>query len=142
MFRVIDHELLMQKLMHGIKIAWLAVYLHGHTQSVALNDGSGRRVLSRPLTDTMGVFQGSALGPLFGHRAPGPALTARRRGSRPPKRKRRNDGMSTCFASKAVALDSGHDCDALEPSQFRAMSDAQNAKRNTSRHVSSDDTAC
>ena len=33
-FGVIDHELLMQKLMlHGIE-TWFATYLHGHTQSV------------------------------------------------------------------------------------------------------------
>ena len=63
---VIDHDLLMQKLMlHGIEISWLAAYLHGHTQSVSLKDTSGRRVLSRRLSSTMGVFQGSALGPLL-----------------------------------------------------------------------------
>ena len=65
-FDVIDHELLMQKLMlHGIEISWFAAYLHGHTQSVSLKNGSGSRVLSRPLPNTMGVFQGSALGPLL-----------------------------------------------------------------------------
>ena len=65
-FDVIDHTLLMQKLMlHGIEISWFAAYLNGHTQSVSLKDGSGRRVLSRPLSNTMGVFQGSALGPLL-----------------------------------------------------------------------------
>ena len=65
-FDVIDHDLLMQKLMlHGIEISWFAAYLHGHTQSVSLKDVSGRRVLSRPLSNAMGVFQGSALGPLL-----------------------------------------------------------------------------
>ena len=65
-FDVIDHDLLMQKLMmHGIETSWFAAYLHGHSQSVSLNDGSGRRVLSRSLPNTMGVFQGSALGPLL-----------------------------------------------------------------------------
>ena len=65
-FDVIDHELLIQKLMmHGIETSWFAAYLQGHTQSVSLSDGSGRRVLSRPLPNTMGVFQGSALGPLL-----------------------------------------------------------------------------
>ena len=65
-FDVIDRELLIQKLMmHGIETSWFAAYLQGHTQSVSLSDGSGRRVLSRPLPNTMGVFQGSALGPLL-----------------------------------------------------------------------------
>ena len=65
-FDVIDYELLMQKLMmRRIKIAWFAAYLHGHTQSVSFNDGSGRRVLSRSLSNTMDIFQGSALGPLL-----------------------------------------------------------------------------
>ena len=65
-FDVIDHELLIQKLMlHGIETSWFAAYLRGHTQSVSLNDGSGRRVLSQALPNNMGVFQGSALGPLL-----------------------------------------------------------------------------
>ena len=65
-FDVIDHELLLGKLtMHGIVTSWFAAYLQGHTQSVSLTDGSSRRVLSKPLANTMGVFQGSALGPLL-----------------------------------------------------------------------------
>ena len=65
-FDVIDHELLIKKLeMHGIETSWFAAYLQGHTQSVSLNDGSRRGVLSQPLPNTMGVFQGSALGPLL-----------------------------------------------------------------------------
>ena len=65
-FDVINHELLITKLkMHGIETSWFADYLQGHTQSVSLYDGSRRKVLSRPLPNTMGVFQGSALGPLL-----------------------------------------------------------------------------
>ena len=65
-FDVINHELLLSKLaMHGIETSWFAAYLQGHTQSVSLKDGSGNRVLSRPLPNTMGIFQGSALGPLL-----------------------------------------------------------------------------
>ena len=65
-FDVIDHEILLQKLsQYGIEISWFAAYLQGHTQSVSLNDGSGCRVLSRPLANNMGVFQGSVLGPLL-----------------------------------------------------------------------------
>ena len=65
-FDVINHDLLLAKLaMHGIETSWFASYLQGHTQSVSLKDGSGSRVLSQPLPNTMGVFQGSALGPLL-----------------------------------------------------------------------------
>ena len=65
-FDVIDHELLIGKLeMHGIETSWFTAYLQGHTQSVSLKNGPGCRVLSRPLPNTMGVFQGSALGPLL-----------------------------------------------------------------------------
>ena len=52
-------------MMHGIETSWFAVYLRGHTQSVSLSDRHRHRVLSRPLPITMGVFQGSALGPLL-----------------------------------------------------------------------------
>ena len=65
-FDVINHELLLAKLaMHGIETSWFAAYLQGHTQSVSLKDESGCRVLSQPLPNSMGVFQGSALGPLL-----------------------------------------------------------------------------
>lgn len=65
-FDVINHEILIEKLrLHGIDTSWFAAYLRGHTQSVSLCDKSSNRVLSRPLPNTMGVFQGSALGPLL-----------------------------------------------------------------------------
>ena len=65
-FDVINHELLLKKLqMHGIETSWFAAYLQGHTQSVSLYEGPGRKVISRPLSNNMGVFQGSALGPLL-----------------------------------------------------------------------------
>ena len=65
-FDVIDHKILLQKLaVHGIETSWFSAYLQGHTQSVSLTDGSNRKVLSRPLPINMGVFQGSALGPLL-----------------------------------------------------------------------------
>ena len=65
-FDAINHEILIQKLrLHGVETSWFAAYLHGHTQSVSLYDGSKSKVLSRPLPNNMGVFQGSALGPLL-----------------------------------------------------------------------------
>ena len=67
-FDAINHEILIQKLrLHGVETSWFAAYLQGHTQSVSLYDGSKSRskVLSRPLPNNMGVFQGSALGPLL-----------------------------------------------------------------------------
>ena len=51
--------------MHGIETTWFSAFLTGHTQSVSLSNGAGGRVLSRPLPNNMGVFQGSALGPLL-----------------------------------------------------------------------------
>ena len=52
-------------MMHGIEITWFAAFLHEHTQSVSLNVSSESRVLSQPPSNNMGVFQGSALGPLL-----------------------------------------------------------------------------
>ena len=62
---VINHEILIEKLrLHGTDASWFAAYLRGHNQSVSLCDKSSNRVLSRPLPNAMGVFQGSELGPL------------------------------------------------------------------------------
>ena len=65
-FDVFDHELLLDKLtLHGVETPWFAAYLRGHTQSVSMTDGSRRSILSRPLPNNMGVFQGSVLGPIL-----------------------------------------------------------------------------
>ena len=66
-FDVIDHSKLLTKLQqHGVDAEWFRSYLSDHTQSVSVTDPvSGRRCLSRPLRNGMGVFQGSALGPLL-----------------------------------------------------------------------------
>ena len=65
-FDVIPHSLLLSKLqLYGIDPAWFSSYLFGHTQSVSIPSPSGDRVVSIPLPNTMGVFQGSALGPLL-----------------------------------------------------------------------------
>ena len=66
MFDSIPHSLLLSKLqLSGIDPAWFSSYLVGHTQSVCISSSSGDRVVSKPLSNTMGVFQGSALGPLL-----------------------------------------------------------------------------
>ena len=67
-FDAINQEILISKLkLSGIDTSWFATYLQvpGHTQSVSLYAGSSRKVLSRPLSNSMGVSQGSALGPLL-----------------------------------------------------------------------------
>ena len=65
-FDVIDHTKLLSKLQaYSIDPTWFSSYLHGHTQSVCTVDGRGNRHLSKPLSNPMGVFQGSSLGPLL-----------------------------------------------------------------------------
>ena len=66
-FDVIDHTKLLTKLQqHGVDAEWFRFYLSNHTQSVSITDPvSGRKRLSRPLRNGIGVFQGSALGPLL-----------------------------------------------------------------------------
>ena len=65
-FDVIPHDQLLTKLqLHGIDPDWFSSYLTGHTQSVCISSSSGNQVFSKPLPNSMGVFQGSSLGPLL-----------------------------------------------------------------------------
>ena len=65
-FDVIPHSQLLTKLqLYNIDPSWFSAYLSGHTQSVSICTSSGSRVASKPLPNTMGVFQGSVLGPLL-----------------------------------------------------------------------------
>ena len=65
-FDVIDHQKLLTKLqMHGVDTSWFSAYLRNHTQSVSLTDNLGNNKKSSPLPNSVGVFQGSALGPLL-----------------------------------------------------------------------------
>ena len=65
-FDVIDHSKLLSKLQaYSIDPTWFSSYLRGHTQSVCTTDGRGNRLLSNPLPNPIGVFQGSSLGPLL-----------------------------------------------------------------------------
>ena len=65
-FDVIDHAKLLSKLsLHGIDTSWFSAYLRNHTQSVSLTDSLGAVKTSLPLPNSIGVFQGSSLGPLL-----------------------------------------------------------------------------
>ena len=65
-FDVIDHSILLKKLqLYGVDTAWFCNYLRGHTQSVALRNRSNVNNISKALENSMGVLQGSALGPLL-----------------------------------------------------------------------------
>ena len=65
-FDVIDHAKLLSKLQtYSIDPTWFHSYLTGHTQSVCTADGRGNLHLSRSLPNSIGVFQGSSLGPLL-----------------------------------------------------------------------------
>ena len=65
-FDVIDHSKLLSKLQaYSIDPNWFSSYLRGHTQSVCIADGRGNRLLSSPLPNPIGIFQGSSLGPIL-----------------------------------------------------------------------------
>ena len=65
-FDIIDHAKLLIKLQaYSIDPTWFSSYLRGHSQSVCTTDGRGNRLLSSPLPNPIGVFQGSCLGPLL-----------------------------------------------------------------------------
>ena len=65
-FDVIDHSKLLLKLaQYSVDTSWFSSYLRGHTQSVSFSDTSGRKHTSKKLPNSMGVFQGSSLGPLL-----------------------------------------------------------------------------
>ena len=65
-FDVIDRSKLLSKIsLHGIDTSWFAAYLSNHTQSVSFTDARGSVQTSSPLPNSIGVFQGSSLGPLL-----------------------------------------------------------------------------
>ena len=51
--------------MYNVDTTWFENYLSGHTQQVQIRYPSGHTVRSRSLPNEMGVFQGTALGPLL-----------------------------------------------------------------------------
>ena len=65
-FNVIDHTKLLTKLqLYGIDISWFSAYLRDHTQSLSFTDKLGNIQKSASLSNGIGVFQSSALGPLL-----------------------------------------------------------------------------
>lgn len=65
-FDVIPHERLLIKLeQYGVDTRWFSSYLSDHFQQVSVRSQNGRSVLSRPLPNAVGTYQGSALGPLL-----------------------------------------------------------------------------
>ena len=65
-FDVIDHSVLLDKLkIYNIDTTWFENYLHGHTQQVQFRDSNGGVHISSSLPNTMGVYQGTSLGPLL-----------------------------------------------------------------------------
>ena len=65
-FDVVSHQALLTKLrMYNIDSHWFESYLSDHSQQVQAHDSSGRLIKSESLPNTMGVYQGTALGPIM-----------------------------------------------------------------------------
>ena len=65
-FDVIPHDRLLVKLeQYGVDTRWFTSYLDDHYQQVVIRSPDGRSTLSQPLANTIGTYQGSALGPLL-----------------------------------------------------------------------------
>ena len=64
--KVIDHSRLLSKLQaYGIDTSWFSACLKGHSQSISFTGARGEVKASRQLPNNIGVFQGSAFGPLL-----------------------------------------------------------------------------
>ena len=65
-FDVVSHQALLSKLrMYNIDTRWFESYLADHSQQVQTIDCNGRVIRSKSLPNTMGVYQGTALGPIL-----------------------------------------------------------------------------
>jgi len=65
-FDVVDHSMLLNKLrLYNIDTTWFQNYLQGHTQQVRFRDSNGKEHVSASLPNSMGVYQGTCLGPLL-----------------------------------------------------------------------------
>ena len=65
-FDVVNHDALLSKLkLYNVDTRWFESYLANHSQQVQTRDSSGQLVRSASLPNTMGVYQGTALGPIM-----------------------------------------------------------------------------
>ena len=65
-FDVIPHNRLLTKLkQYNADVRWFESYLSDHYQQVVISAPGGGRMLSQPLLNPIGTYQGSALGPLL-----------------------------------------------------------------------------
>ena len=65
-FDVIDHDVLILKLrQYNVDTKWFQNYLYGHSQQVRVRENDGNVIFSQSLPNTMGVYQGTCLGPLL-----------------------------------------------------------------------------
>ena len=65
-FDVVPHEGLLRKLeLYNVDTRWFVSYLAGHHQQVVTQSQCGSRTLSASLSNPIGTYQGSALGPLL-----------------------------------------------------------------------------
>ena len=65
-FDTIDHETLLHVLeLYGVDKKWFRSYLSGHTQRVQIRTGDGKTLVSTPASNPIGIYQGTALGPLL-----------------------------------------------------------------------------
>ena len=65
-FDVVSHDKLLEKLsLHGVDTHWFVDYLSNHSQKVSFNCKHRGQVTSQPRSNPIGVYQGSALGPLL-----------------------------------------------------------------------------
>ena len=65
-FDVVNHDLLLSKLkLYNVDTRWFESYLSDHAQQVQYHGADGQLVRSDSLPVTMGVYQGTALGPIL-----------------------------------------------------------------------------
>ena len=65
-FDLVDHDLLLAKLkLYNSDTTWFESYLSDHSQQVQCRGADGQLVCSDSLPITMGVYQGTALGPIL-----------------------------------------------------------------------------
>lgn len=65
-FDTVDHATLLHILeLYGIDTEWFRSYLSGHTQQVQIRSSDGKISSSKPANIPIGIYQGTALGPLL-----------------------------------------------------------------------------